>query len=131
MDELTTRHTAIFWASCASVPVGLFVRTAIRQSGDTPLLIVAVLLTMYAGFFAMLFFPTFYEAKHNCGRATRGFRITIGAMFSAHVIAIGGGFLTRSNGFLLAYLVFATGSLLVLRYTAACGRFDATTDSDA
>ncbi len=120
MDIPTTNHTIAFWATCAALPAFGLLRTAIFQSGDTPLLIVAVIFTMYAGLLAMLFFPTFYEAKHNCDRVNRAVVFTIGSIIAAHVVAIGGAVITDSNSFLLAYLVIATASLLVLRNTRLC-----------
>lgn len=96
----------------------LFVIAAIRRSGDTPLFIVAIVMCIYTGIFAVLFFPTFMEATRNCDLVDRAMAFTIGSMFVAHIVAISGAWVTDSNTFLFAYPAIATASLMILKNTS-------------
>lgn len=117
-DESLTKHRNEFGLSSATVPFILLVIAAIRRSGDTPLFIVAIVMCIYAGIFAVLFFPTYMEATRNCDLVDRAMAFTIGSMFVAHVVAIGGAWITDSNSFLFAYPAIATASLMILKNTS-------------
>lgn len=110
----------MFWTTCAAAPVLGFLWAAVSRSGDTPLFIVAVIFALYAGFFAILFLPTFFEATRNCDLPDRAVLFTVGSMVFAHVVAIGGASWTGSNLFVLAYPIVGTASLIILRNTPLC-----------
>jgi len=128
VDELTSRHTVAFWATCAALPAFGLVRTAFVGTGETPLPIVAVVFAMYTALLALLFYPTLYEARHNCDLVDRAVKFTIGSIIVAHIVAIGGAVITSSNAFLIAYLAVATLSLLILRNTPLCKTRTGTSD---
>lgn len=113
-------HQRAFLGACAILPLIGFIRSVVSPSGDTPTLIVGVIFAMYAGVLALLFLPTYLQATKWCDNADRAVAFTVGSIFLAHIVAIGGAVITQSNAFLLAYLALATGSSLVLRNTGLC-----------